>query len=321
MSYYDAERTKLALRSEYQQGLIQGIFEKFDRSGNLEHRHNFVDGKMEGRSETFYSSGRIHNVSSYKGGKKEGEYIGYYENFDMKRVVCLYKDDKLEGEYTAYYEDGEIELRYHYKSGILDGELVRYSPKGNIISSKFYRYGEEITSPKKDIGISTTIEVTAQVEVQIGDKTVVYYVLIDKEGKFTDIKHGLCTKYYDVEKTKLASQVRYIQGLREGKQEKWFEDQVLKVKCNYVKGELEGEYERFYSNGDKTYLLRYKDGKLEGKCIRYIDNNAVISYYRNGERLSDVPVGETLEAAKLRLIGKIYSCTSIETLNKIDTLI
>ncbi len=81
-----------------------------------------------------------HDHHSFKGGLTNGEWIGYYENGQIK-LKGNYKDGKKNGEQINYYKNGQIELKGNYKAGLENGEWITYYENGQTELKVNYKDG------------------------------------------------------------------------------------------------------------------------------------------------------------------------------------
>ena len=97
-------------------GVKQGDYEDYYKSGKLRKKGAYAGGKEDGLWEYYYENGRLWKKCTYKNGEKDGLYEAYYENSQLGEK-CFYKNGKKDGPYLSYREDGRADTQYVYRNG------------------------------------------------------------------------------------------------------------------------------------------------------------------------------------------------------------
>lgn len=167
----------LEVKSNYVKGKLDGKYEEFYYDGKLKKRLYYKLGVINGPWEYFDSHGRLHQRSEYVEGKLNGETLKYYYSpYDSKVYEDLYtyennilngpfsfyvderKNIKIEGnmvngnkdgkvrEYRRSFDEDEyyLEIELEYKNGLMDGEEIIYSKKGEVKHRRFYKDGVRV---------------------------------------------------------------------------------------------------------------------------------------------------------------------------------
>ena len=88
-----------------------------------------------------------------------------------------------------------------------------------------------------------------------------FYITNDYTGEYK--------QWYDNGDGQLFLKINYVNGLKEGLHESWYEDGQLRIHCNYLNGIRNGLYEEWYKNGDLYEKCIYlNDHKTEPYIIR-----------------------------------------------------
>lgn len=99
---------KISSVEHWKNGLLQGLFESFDNSGNRSQQGNYVNGLKEGEWKT-WQQGLLSARENYTKGNKDGDCFQYY----------FYWKDTAKHEVRIHdrYSEGILQTRYWYLSG------------------------------------------------------------------------------------------------------------------------------------------------------------------------------------------------------------
>jgi len=70
-----------------------------------------------------------------------------------------------------------------------------------------------------------------------------------------------------------------IDGKRDGRYRKWFDDGQLFERCYYKNDELDGEYKRWHYNGPLAVHTYYKSNKLDGEYKTWNESRKLLRHY------------------------------------------
>ncbi len=155
------------------------------RSGQVKEKYTLVDGQRHGKNEVFFESGLPKLIEDYDHGKKRSQKVFFDEGqiksetkYDCRTSSChieseiqYYQNGKMKSktkhsasekwayniEYTEFFDNGkesEIGRRYvqaldSYGGGVYDGEIKKFSNKGEPRSLEYYDKGTEIGDWKR----------------------------------------------------------------------------------------------------------------------------------------------------------------------------
>ncbi len=96
---------------------------------------NYKNGLLDGEYKVFYKSGQLTELSHYKNGKKDGISLRYSDEGVLTENIT-YKDGIANGYAIIYDEHGDVFARGNYVNGIkkgiwefnMDGEMVKFDP-------------------------------------------------------------------------------------------------------------------------------------------------------------------------------------------------
>lgn len=149
-TFYDNPRKDLKDKGTYIDGKKDGEWIYYDPANGGQATvllvENYTNGVLDGLRTSYFSDGSICEINNYKNGCKNGEQISYYSfpstiKSKLNYTQCKngYREDY--GEQILYYPNGEIEQRYFYKNGRLDGEWIQYRKDGQITYKTIYKDG------------------------------------------------------------------------------------------------------------------------------------------------------------------------------------
>lgn len=106
---------------EYQNGVKNGVQQKFYTDGKQRAYAVFANGKVQGGASFYYPNGRME----------------FEEQFD---------NGVLNGIRRGFYEDGTLKLEETYVSGFKDGRERRYYPNGKLQAELFFDHGKVVSA-------------------------------------------------------------------------------------------------------------------------------------------------------------------------------
>jgi antitoxin component YwqK of YwqJK toxin-antitoxin module len=203
---------------------------------------------------TYHKNGNLKCKYRTKFGVKDGEYIKYYKNGQIKKII-YYTDNKLNGPYKKW-----AHTEYFYVNGQSSSELEY----------------EELSNEEKSISNSHLLEIeTNYVNGKLDGEYKEWWII--NEGEYSG---------------PLASQSFYKKGVRQGEYKTWFESGQLYVDTNYKDNVYHGEYKSYYEDGMKYIEASYINGKLEGEYKEWHENGQLqkLVYYKKGKKNGEFKV-------------------------------
>lgn len=105
--YYYPDGKTLMIEENYVNGVLEGTFTSYYKTGKITEIINYSSGKLNGNTKRYADNGVLLDDLNYKDGKLEGS--AKYYNTDGKLIYAgEYKDDEKIGEWE-FYKDGKIE--------------------------------------------------------------------------------------------------------------------------------------------------------------------------------------------------------------------
>ena len=221
-----------------------------------------IEGKVYkiGTKKTF--TGKIISNSE----KVEGEinisvsnlYVSYKENamvtLSEKGYEGYYKDGIKEGEWVYYSPDNKVIKRGYYKNGYKSGEWIYYS-KSEV---ELYKVNYSLLGNSPEDYFKNEI---------ITSKNITYLKNSDK--KISGLVYSMFPS------GKVENVTSYKDGVKEGIDIYFYENGIIRSRCNYKGGKLNGKREFMYSNGNNRAIEKYEYGKKVGEWIYYYDNGKI----------------------------------------------
>lgn len=149
--FYDDGKKRLV--GGLDNGMKNGIFREYDKSGAIINGYIYEkdtlvaeglisgDGIYQGEWTHFYKSGEIKAQGGYLDSKKEGKWVFYYPN-GKKEQEGSFSDNKLKGQWKWYYNSGQLKrLEFYNKKELLEGTVYEYDSLGNEITRGDYYNG------------------------------------------------------------------------------------------------------------------------------------------------------------------------------------
>ncbi len=138
--YYESERDHIEIKGKFKEK--EGKKDFYSHL-TLSVEVNVVDGIENGEYFAYYRSGKVKEKGFYKDGKIEGTVTQYYENGTVFATVNL-KNGKKEGIYKYYNENSIVTEKGNYKDNELDGKIYLYDEKGKLVKTIEFKGGVEV---------------------------------------------------------------------------------------------------------------------------------------------------------------------------------
>ena len=128
---------KVRERGYFQQGT--GELVRYDTTGLVIERRQFVAGKREGEQHNYYPTGQIKSISNYLNDTLLESHT-YYPNGQISSTG-KFVHGKKEGDWLRYDQNGGLLEAAPWRDGVLEGEQRFYGPNGNVTSVLRYEHG------------------------------------------------------------------------------------------------------------------------------------------------------------------------------------
>jgi antitoxin component YwqK of YwqJK toxin-antitoxin module len=103
--YYYPDGKTLMIEENYVNGVLDGVFKSYYKTGKITEILNYKAGKLNGNTKRFADNGVLLDDLNYKNGKLEG--AAKYYNINGKLIYAgHYKDDEKIGEWE-FYKNGK----------------------------------------------------------------------------------------------------------------------------------------------------------------------------------------------------------------------
>ena len=200
-------------------------------------------------------------------GRRQGEWRDVYANGSI-RYQGKFKNDKPVGEFKYYDEDGNLKATNVYDKTGINTTYTAYSPNGKVVAKGNYK------NKKKDGEWRYFSPDNAKL---ILDENYVDGVLEghskvydNKTGRIAEDvfylkgeRNGLCTKYY-ADGKKMA-EISYSNGQKQGPAKLYYPNGVLQEEGNYCADNKCGEWKIYSDEGDLLDTENYDEQEVEGR--------------------------------------------------------
>lgn len=188
--------------------------------------------------------------------------------------------DIPDGEVKEFTENGKLKTEAFYKENKLNGTLIRYNDKGELLCKETYENGTlkgpaEYYSYTKDNFLRTVCNYkNAVLDGEL--------LITQKDGTLREKAHytkgrlsGTRATFYssgDKEATET-----WNEGKLQGERTLFFPTGQVWCKENYVNGRLNGERTEFFINQQPRLTEFYSEGLLDGQRTTYDEKGSVLS--------------------------------------------
>ncbi len=117
ITYHDDKLNLISSIANYNKGILDGAFTKYESNGVVTDIKYFVNGVQEGISKK-YEKARLSETAYYKNGKLNGPRKTYYIKQNKIKIESNYINGKRDGIERYYDEEGNISIEYKYKKGV-----------------------------------------------------------------------------------------------------------------------------------------------------------------------------------------------------------
>lgn len=225
--------------------------------GQLKQICHIRDSKLSGELITWYPNGQIFSEENCYKNKASGYFKLFYQNGQLKeKFFCI--NGQLHGLHEEWYKNGNIKSKTYYnedkrcdiemswypdgkpcekveldKDGKVCGEQIKWYSNGNMSMRRFF--------------ISGKLDGPCQYWYRDGTpKTVEFY-----------ISSIICDTNTHVYET------NYLQNMKHGPYEEFYENGQHKIICNYIYGKLQNNYQEYHEDGQIKCSRYYNYGELQ----------------------------------------------------------
>ena len=280
ISFYNAYGDKKSEGYYTKEGLAEGDFVYYHKSGKVSDRRVYKNGLINGKVTTYFADGKMSFEGNYKDDKANGYLINYYQNGQISDEGWYVNGDR-QGNF--YYHDllGNLTSKLYYLNDKVQGISRYYYPGNRSDHNEYYDYGwfnklEALDSTGKVLASSTLIKGAGKIKFghyngkPFFENEYEYYV---KNGTQT-LTNGDGSK---------GGKFYYKNGELDSSYVSWHPNGKVQTEGKYVNGEKEGIWKYYYASGKISEQEIYKDGKLNGKDLMYFENGDVSREYNYKE--------------------------------------
>jgi antitoxin component YwqK of YwqJK toxin-antitoxin module len=257
-----------------------GPWQELDEQGDVVAEGKYDDNKRHGMwrrtidgaeatlfAEEPYTSfqGPFVSEATLNHGKLHGHWT-IYDSTNKRISVIEFADGKRHGTAVWMYPNGQTRNSSTYVEGVIDGELNRYDPDGNVSGTENYESGRKV-------------------EIQVD-----YFENKQKrlEGKNLLPKLAIATPD-DWWNPTLATFETVGEAMQDGTWNVWHQNGQKNEQGAYDHGKPVGKFVSWHSNGQKASEGSYVDGNQHERWIWWHSNGQkqADGHYTNGRRSGD----------------------------------
>ena len=192
---------------------------------------------------------------TYLNGEKQGHWLVYYNTADRKIHISIpFKHGKRDGVYTALNWDGSLKISGLYCDDKPDGNWIAHDTDNNITRTEQYLNGLKHGSFSIIIKGKLAWENHYQYDIPIGEHRIYRYDQIAAKGK-------------------------YIDGLKSGLWEYYYESGELGAHGIYLKGEMHAEWIFLDRESNREGRAFFGNGRLlESDGEFCVDENEILDF-------------------------------------------
>lgn len=299
---YDTSKKVLSIES-FSNDVKQGLTRTLHKNGKTKSIIPFDKGKQDGTGYEYSPDSVITAIISYKGGILQS-----YEKINQKDAA-----NKKQGIWKEFHDNMETKKEMKFNDDSLDGYVMEYDKKGNLLSTKKYNNGKQILKAPEIANVQVYKEVyndgTLKYEGVYSDGVAIgsHYLykqkyrcdsslfLRDDTSKIPVYINRLVCRNVPVPD----SCIEYFDGIivakgavdsvrnRVGPWIEYHNSGEFRAKGVYKEGYRTGDWEFFYPSGKLEQKGRYdKKGRAQGVWKWYYENGALLreENYINGKR-------------------------------------
>ncbi|MBQ8222893.1 MAG: hypothetical protein IJZ87_06060 [Bacteroidales bacterium] len=190
-----------------------------------------------------------------KQGRRQGKWIDFHQNGKV-RYEGEFKNNEPIGTFLYYSEDGKLIAKNQYVKNSKISEAELYSPNGNIIAK-----GKYLDKKKHEKWEYFSEESS---------------VLILEENYDNGVVVGKTLAYSPVTQI-VIEEIEYVDGIKNGVFNKYYDNGRPMVKAFYKNDELDGSYVSYYPNGVAKESGNFVLGRKVGEWTTYDMEENIIS--------------------------------------------
>ena len=188
-------------------------------------------------------------------GRRQGKWIDFHQNGKV-RYEGEFKNNEPIGTFLYYSEDGVLVAKNTYAKNSKISETEVYSPDGNVIAK-----GKYLDKKKHDKWEYFSEETS---------------VLIMEENYDNGVVVGKTLAYSPVTQI-VIEEIEYVNGIKNGVFNKYYDNGRPMVQAYYKNDELDGSYISYYPNGVAKESGNFVMGQKVGEWTTYDMEENVIS--------------------------------------------
>jgi antitoxin component YwqK of YwqJK toxin-antitoxin module len=265
------EQTKKEHIAFFRNGLKEGKWRYFYKSGVNLRIANFKNDKRNGKWSVFFDTGKLDHEGKFKEDKEDGMWTSWYEENERINEKGLFKMGVMDGKWNGFYDNGNQKFTANYSNGIKHGEYIKFYPNGRTGIKETYNHG--LLEGKYEAYYDKGFFLREKGQYKLVKPTVdnvrntLDTIIIKNNGDTIRVEKDPLIKFRE----------RQNKSLKDGLWIVYFDGTNTPYqKINYVNGRLSGSFITYYSNGNKQSKITYKNGRKNGISKFYDKNGKLV---------------------------------------------
>jgi uncharacterized protein len=266
ITFYSADGTKRSKGTYSKDGVAEGKFTEYFKSGRISSDGFYKNGLLEDKKTLFYADGKLSMEGTYKAGKAQGYFINYFNNEKLSNEGW-YVEDERQGTFISYDLLGNLSSKVYYLNDKVHGITEYYTPTKKLDFKEYYDNGWFNKIEQFD----TTGKIMLTSELKKGEGKVRFNHFNGKPYFESNYKYYKLNGVYTVTNGDGSKNMLcyYKNGNLDSNYVAWYPNGKIRVEGKYIDGDKTGTWKYYYYHGGLSETEQYVEGRLDGPDVRY----------------------------------------------------
>lgn len=241
----------------------------------------YIDGIKNGDYRFYYKSGELKEKGVFKAGKIVGEACAYFKNGKLKERV-FFLNDRPDGEHYVYYRSGKVKKYEKWQNG-RPTKGAEYDLRGNMTEEGSLNSANEYLQTRYDYSPEGKMRSRCRYKNSMKNGLFEYYG--DNYRRALEIWRNdtLLREYAWYSNEQLKSTAVYHGNEKDSIYTEYYSTGKLRLQVGYKKGQRDGIYISYFDNGNKFVEGAYTKGRPAGKFKHYTKEGKYNGSYTSQE--------------------------------------
>jgi antitoxin component YwqK of YwqJK toxin-antitoxin module len=258
---YHPLMSRVEIRSNYVDGLLDGEFRQYDLAGDLTLKTSYTRGQLDGEW-TKYDMGVVIEEGFFKEGKRDSTW-SYFEFGSFPSIREYYDEGERTGTWSTYHPNRRKASEITYKDDKPVGASRTWHSNKQLASETRYRLGLE-DSIYTEYFRGGELAATGRYELGLRKGPWKFYHengLLAELGQYENNKKSGNWKTFN-SSGRLIAEGNYKFGQETGQWFNYYDNGQLESIGSFTVGEKDGLWGYFHQDGKPMFEERWNDGKL-----------------------------------------------------------